>query len=346
MYSLRDYDYTLPKELIAQEPLKERDQSRLMLIDRKEAKITHHYFYDLPAILKPGDVLVINDTKVIPARLMGRRATGGKVEVLILDGTENSTKKRCLLKSRKRLSIGESIFFDEENKAVLLNYLDDKTALMEFQVKGSIEDFLEDKGEPPLPPYIQPPSNERLNFHRERYQTVYSKNRGAVAAPTAGLHFSENLLKELQSMGVSFVSVTLHVGYGTFKPVRSEDIRMHKVDPEPFFISDLAAMEINQAKKEGRRIICVGTTSVRALESSVDPDGKVLPTSWITDLMIIPGYQYRIPSGIITNFHLPKTSLLFLVAAFMGLDLLKKAYEIAIRERYRFYSYGDAMLIL
>ncbi|MFN3535170.1 MAG: tRNA preQ1(34) S-adenosylmethionine ribosyltransferase-isomerase QueA [Desulfatiglandales bacterium] len=346
MYSLKDYAYELPKELVAQEPALERDQSRLMLVDRRERSICHHHFFELPKLLRAGDLLVVNDTEVVRARLMGRRPTGGKVEVLILDTRGDLEKRRCLIRARKRLPLGERIIFDEENSATVEAFLGDGTALLSFSLKGSLVDFLESKGELPLPPYISPPQRDRVSFYWERYQTVYSRSKGAVAAPTAGLHFSQRVLEELGSSGIGMTSVTLHVSYGTFKPVRTEDIREHKVDPEPFYVSEEAAEEINEALSQKRRVICVGTTSLRAVESAASPEGVVIPTSGVTDLCIFPGYRFKIPSGLITNFHLPKTSLLFLVAAFMGLDLLKEAYNIAIQERYRFFSYGDAMLIL
>lgn len=346
MFLLRDYHYRLPKELIAQTPAEERDQSRLMVIFKDSGSISHRRFWDLPDLLKAGDVLVVNDSKVLPARIWGRRGSGGKVEVLVLDVMGDSGRKRCLLKARKRLEPGERIHFDDKNSAVIEGYCGDMTALLSFQVEGSFYEFLEQKGEPPLPPYIRKPPNDMMPFHRERYQTVYSRNPGAVAAPTAGLHFSERLIKRLKEKGIQFVAVTLHVGYGTFRPVKTEDIREHKVDPEAFFVSEEAAQQIKIAMSEGRRIICVGTTSVRAVESASPRRGEVRPYYGMTDLTILPGYEFKVPSGLITNFHLPRSSLLFLVAAFMGMELLKKAYQVAIQERYRFYSYGDAMLIL
>jgi len=346
MYQLKDYLFQIPNHLIAQEPTEKRDESRLMLVNRLSGAISHHLFKDLPNLLRPGDVLVINNTKVIPARLYGRRKTGGKVEVLVLEGYGKSSQRRCLLKSRKKLALGEEIFFDQENHARILGTLQDGSFVIEFRLQLDLNKFLKEKGEVPLPPYISHPGTERMPYHKERYQTVYSEVEGSVAAPTAGLHFSRELLERIKGAGVKVLPITLHVGYGTFKPVRVQDIREHKVDPEPFYVPIDTAMEVENAIKENRRVICVGTTSVRTIETVANKNGTIKLGSGFTDLMIVPGYRFKAVSGIITNFHLSGTSLLFLVAAFMGLDLLHQAYEIAVKKGYRFYSYGDAMLIL
>lgn len=338
--------FKIPSDLIAQEPKEKRDESRLMVVDKSSGSISHHLFKDLPNFLMAGDLLVINNTKVIPARLYGKRKTGGKVEVLLLEGHMESTSRRCLLKSRKKLLKGEDIFFDEVNYARVLEVLQDGSYVLEFNLNNDLNTYLKEKGEVPLPPYISPPGVERMPYHKERYQTVYSEVEGAIAAPTAGLHFSQELLQSLKAKGVRIAPITLHVGYGTFKPVKVQDIRDHKVDPEPFYITNQTALEVESAIKENRRVICVGTTSVRTIETVTKDDCSVMAGGGVTDLVIIPGYRFKAVSGIITNFHLPGTSLLFLVAAFMGLDFLRRAYEIAIGERYRFYSYGDAMLIL
>jgi S-adenosylmethionine:tRNA ribosyltransferase-isomerase len=354
MYSLNDYNYSLPEELIAQAPASPRDESRLMVLERKWERVSHRHFADIARLLFPGDLLVINDTYVVPARLIGLKETGGRVEVLLVSypgrisglRANGSLICECLVKTSKRPRIGSKFHFNGGLQALVLGRADGLCEL-EFRYKGNFDALLDRIGQIPLPPYIKrdqtntPPCDDRVC-----YQTVYAEKRGAVAAPTAGLHFSGELLNELAEKGVEIVPITLHVGYGTFLPVRVVDVRKHRIHPEVYDLTQEAARAINKAKDEGRRIIAVGTTTVRVLEFASDTGGHVRAGSGECDLFIYPGSKFRVIDALITNFHLPKTTLLMLVAAFAGRDFIINAYEEAIRQRYRFYSYGDAMLIL
>jgi S-adenosylmethionine:tRNA ribosyltransferase-isomerase len=350
MFQLKDYDYALPAERIAQVPARQRDHSRLLLLDRPTKDMKDHHFYDLPDLLLPGDILVVNDTRVVPARLFGRKESGGRVEALVIqDGgkQERGTRIRlCLLKSSKRPKVGSFLFFEGGFSGQVRQLFDNGTALVNFGGEKPIQDLLRESGHMPVPPYIRREDDSCDSLDRQRYQTVYSRAEGAVAAPTAGLHFTVDLLEKLEKRGIGVFPVTLHVGYGTFQPVRTEDIREHELVPERYRIDAAAARAIRACKASGRRVIAVGTTVVRTLESAAMANGLVEPGEGEADLMMVPGFPFRVVDALITNFHLPKSSLLFLVAAFAGLDLTRKAYALAIERKYRFYSYGDAMLIL
>ena len=334
---LSDYDYYLPEELIAQEPAEPRDTSRLMLVNRKTGEINITIFREIKNYLRTGDVLVLNNTKVIPARLYGKKETGAKIEVLLLKKIGEGNYE-ALLKPGKRAKIGTKIYFLEDIYAEVVERNEEGIFVLKFS-QEDLDKILPEIGNIPLPPYIKKPIDDP-----NKYQTVYAQKEGAVAAPTAGLHFTQELLKTLEEMGVEILYITLHVGLGTFRPVVVEDITKHKLDPEYFEVSDKVAERINKAKEEGRRVIAVGTTVTRVLEAQ-GRSGRVEPGSGLVDLFIYPGFEFRIIDGLITNFHLPKSTLLMLVAAFMGYDLMKKAYNKAIEERMRFYSFGDAMFI-
>ncbi len=334
---LSDYDYYLPEELIAQEPAEPRDSSRLMLVNRKTGEIDITIFREIKNYLKSGDVLVLNNTKVIPARLYGRKEAGAKIEVLLLKKIGEGIYE-ALVKPGKRAKIGTKIYFSEDIYAEVVERNEEGIFVLRFS-QGDLERILPEIGNIPLPPYIKKPLDDP-----NKYQTVYAQKEGAVAAPTAGLHFTEELLHTLQNMGIEILYITLHVGLGTFRPVVVEDITKHKLDPEYFEVSEDVAERINRAKEEGRRVIAVGTTVTRVLEAQ-GKSRKVEPGAGLVDLFIYPGFEFKILDGLITNFHLPKSTLLMLVAAFMGYDLMKKAYNRAIEERMRFYSFGDAMFI-
>ena len=353
MYKLSDYDYALPGELIAQFPEKRRERSRLLYLDRKTGGVDHHVFNDLESIVTDGDLFVINNTEVVPARLLGRKQSGGKVEVLILNYPGSARKShskddpefQCLIKASKRPSNGTILVFDEGLRAEVVRF-HDSTFSVRFTCDGNFDDILYRVGNVPLPPYIRRNGNNGTHDDRKSYQTVYASRKGAVAAPTAGLHFSKDLLKKLKNKGVSMAEITLHVGYGTFLPVRSSDIRVHRMHSEEYSISEEAASAINTARNQGKRIIAVGTTSVRTLEYASDASGNLKSGTGMCDLFITPGYKFKIIDAMITNFHLPKSTLLMLVSAFAGSENIRYAYQEAIRENYRFYSYGDAMLII
>uniref|UniRef100_A0A7C3RW57 S-adenosylmethionine:tRNA ribosyltransferase-isomerase n=1 Tax=Dictyoglomus thermophilum TaxID=14 RepID=A0A7C3RW57_DICTH len=334
---LSDYDYYLPEELIAQEPAEPRDSSKLMVVDRSTGDISIHIFRDIKNFLKKGDVLVLNNTKVVPARIYGKKETGAKIEILLLKKTADK-EYEALIKPGKRAKIGSKIFFEKDIYAEVIERNMEGIFVLRFS-QDNIESILPEIGEVPLPPYIKKPIKDP-----NRYQTVYAEKEGAVAAPTAGLHFTPELLENLKNMGVEILYVTLHVGLGTFKPVVVEDITQHKLEPEYFELSEDVAYRINKAKEEGRRVIAVGTTVTRVLEAQ-GRSGRVESGKGLVSLFIYPGFEFRILEGLITNFHLPKSTLLMLVAAFMGYDLMKKAYQKAIDERLRFYSFGDAMFI-
>lgn len=354
MYTLSDYNYQLPMERIAQKPVERRDHSNLLIMDRKTEKLSHHRFSALDNFLNPGDVLVVNDTAVIPGRLAGKKDTGGKVEVLICGFNANCKPQtikedlvyECLVKAAKPPKPGSSFYFDEGLTAKVIERRNG-TYFIRFYTEGDFETLLDRIGKVPLPPYIrrsaelEPPCDDRA-----AYQTVYASEKGAVAAPTAGLHFTPELLERLKAKGIAVASITLHVGYGTFLPVRSEDIRSHQMHSEAYSISEQAAHKINSARVAGHRIIAVGTTCVRALEYVSDSGGHVLAGSGCCDLFIYPGYRFKAVDAMITNFHLPSSTLLILVSAFAGRKKVLSAYKEAIKRKYRFYSYGDAMLVI
>ncbi len=350
MYNIEDYNYDLREDLIAQVPASRRDGSRLLFVDRDISSFSDLYFFDLPGLLQAGDLLVVNNTKVIPARLYGRKDSGGKVEILVLETRESDDPKSgsrwCLLKSSKRPSKGSRLLFENNISGIVEDIGEGGLIRISFYGPETVEDLMEEKGKMPLPPYIKR-ENDRLSaMDRERYQTIFSKKKGAVAAPTAGLHFTESTIEKMRQKGVSIVELTLHVGHGTFRPVRVKDIRNHRLGEEVYIVGPETADAVNAAKKEGRRIIAVGTTVVRTLETLAGPSGEIISGHGRTDLLITPGYTFKAVDGIITNFHLPKSSLLFLVSAFGGIELMKRAYHWAIEREYRFYSYGDAMIII
>jgi S-adenosylmethionine:tRNA ribosyltransferase-isomerase len=343
---ISEFDFELPSELIAQTPLEERESSRMLIVDRHAETLLDEYFYNFPQYLKKNDVLVLNNTKVFPARLFGTSETGAKIELFLLRELEKKTWE-TLARPARRLTIGKKILFGENLTATVLEKSADGHIFVEFESEKNFNEILEKIGQTPLPPYIKR-GGDGDNFaeDRERYQTVFAKNRGAIAAPTAGLHFTPQILEEIKNSGVKIVEITLHVGYGTFEPVRVSDLAEHKVIPERYEISGEAAEILNRAKAENWRIIAVGTTTTRALESSSDEMGKILAGSGLADLTVVPGYKFQAVSGLLTNFHLPQSSLLVLVSSFAGYNLTMKAYERAVESRYRFYSYGDCMLII
>lgn len=333
-----DFDYDLPEELIAQTPVEPRDSSRLLVMDKKTGELEHRHFYDLPEYLKPGDLLVFNDTRVIPARLHGVKTTGAHVEVFLLT-RKNATDWEVLVKPGKKLQKGAQIKFSEELSCEILDTTDFGGRIARFHYEGIFEEILDRLGETPLPPYI----HEKLK-DSERYQTVYNRERGSAAAPTAGLHFTKKLLKKIKDMGVEEVFVTLHVGLGTFRPVNESRIEDHKMHREFYTVSQEAADAINKAKREGRRIIAVGTTSVRTLESAGASGEMKAGGSW-TSIFIYPGYQFRFVDALVTNFHLPQSTLIMLVSALSSRENILHAYKVAVQEKYRFFSFGDAMFI-
>lgn len=337
-----DFNYYLPEELIAQTPLKDRTASKMMVINRQNDEIEHKHFYDLTDYLKKGDVLVFNDTRVIPARLIGTKEGGtATVEVLLLKRISIDTWE-ALLKPAKRIKIGGRVIFGNgELTAEVTATKDDGERIVKFYYDGVFEEILDKLGNMPLPPYIK----EKLE-DKQRYQTVYAKYNGSAAAPTAGLHFTEEYLQKIREKGVETAFVTLHVGLGTFRPVNADDISEHKMHSEHYIISKETANIINKAKDEGRRVICVGTTSLRTVEASAGKNGgRVKAETDDTEIFIFPGYKFNIADGLITNFHLPKSTLIMLVSALYEKDKILKAYETAVKEKYRFFSFGDCMLI-
>ncbi len=337
----KDFWYDLPEELIAQTPLQQRDSSRLLHLDRVSGEISHQHFYDVIDYLKPGDCLVMNDSRVLPARLLGHRPTGGAVEVLLLRDL-GEKRWECLCKPGRKMQVGsEVIFGNGELKAKVVEVHEDGNRIVEFQYEGIFLEVLERLGKMPLPPYIK----EELE-NQERYQTVYSREVGSAAAPTAGLHFTNELLDRIRAKGIRTEFVTLHVGLGTFRPVKAEEITDHHMHAELCMISQETADALNETRRNGGRIICVGTTSCRTLESLVNDDGSFTAGSKWTEIFIYPGYQFKAMDGLITNFHLPESTLVMLVSAFAGKDHVMAAYEEAVRERYRFFSFGDAMIII
>jgi len=337
-----DFDYELPPALIAQAPTEKREASRLMLMDRASGALDHGRFSDLPEYLRPGDVLVVNDTRVFPARLTGVRPdTGGRVETLLLKDLGGGSYRAL---TRGNLPVGSVALLGERLTARVVEDLGGGKKVITFDDAEGLELAIEELGRMPLPPYIdQSQRDER--YDRERYQTVYAKKRGAVAAPTAGLHFTDSLLVKIREIGVEVAPVTLHVGIGTFTPVREDIVEDHVMDTEEYEISLDTAEKVNAARREGRRVVAVGTTSLRALESAASPDGFISAGESSTGIFIYPGYSFRVVDALVTNFHLPKSTLLMLVCAFAGRDNTLAAYATAVREGYRFYSYGDAMFI-
>ncbi len=340
IYDTASYGYNLPEELIAQSPAEPRDSSRLMYYDRASDTLQHLIFRDIADILKPGDVLVINDTKVIPARLYSYNEKGRQFEVLLLKRIDYK-RWECLIKPAKKLKIGGELVVNEELKLrAVAVHPEDGVREVEFEFEGVFEDILSRVGNVPLPPYI----TEKLD-DPSKYQTVYADEPGSAAAPTAGLHFTPELMTKLEERGIKFVRVLLHVGLGTFRPVKAHNILEHKMHTEYYKVTEEAAESINKALSEGRRVIAVGTTSVRTLESAAK-DGKVCAGEDNTDIFIYPGYEFKIVKGLITNFHLPESTLIMLVSAFMGREKTLELYNTAVREQYRFFSFGDAMMIL
>ncbi len=341
-----DFDYDLPAELIAQHPLSERDASRMLIVDRATQTWRDSTFASLPDCLRPNDVLVLNNTRVFPARLLGERApSGGAVELLLLRELQPNLWS-ALARPARRLRTGTQITFCERAlRAEVIESLADGVRVLRFESEKPLNVVIDEIGRTPLPPYIKR-EGEQSSADGERYQTVYSKERGAIAAPTAGLHFTPRVLQAIEARGVRLAEITLHVGYGTFEPVRAKVISEHRVAPEWFSIDDEAARVMNRAPVSGGRIIAIGTTTARALESSVRAEGQIEARSGFADLTIIPGYRFRAVDALLTNFHLPRSSLLMLVSAFAGRGSIIAAYEYAVRQRYRFYSFGDCMLIL
>ena len=336
-----DFDYELPQELIAQDPLEQRDSSRLLILDKKTGERTHRIFHDIIDYLHEGDCLVINNTKVIPARLIGEReGTGGKVEVLLLKRKTDNVWETLVKPGKKarpgmRLSFGGGLLHAEVQEVV-----DEGNRLIRFEYEGIFEEILDQLGQMPLPPYITHQLKDK-----NRYQTVYAKYEGSAAAPTAGLHFTEELLQKIQEKGVKIARVTLHVGLGTFRPVKVENVSEHHMHSEFFMIDEEAAEKINRAKETGHRVICVGTTSCRTVESAADENGHLEAKSGWTQIFIYPGYKFKVLDCLITNFHLPESTLIMLVSALAGREHVLAAYEEAVKERYRFFSFGDAMFI-
>ncbi len=335
-----DFWYDLPEELIAQTPLEQRDTSRLLVMDRQTGEVSHRHFFDITEYLNPGDCLVMNDSRVLPARLLGNRPTGGAAELLLLKDLSDK-KWECLAKPGRKLQEGQEIVFgDGQLTATVLQVLPDGNRVVEFHYEGIFLEVLERLGKMPLPPYIKAELQDQ-----ERYQTVYSREVGSAAAPTAGLHFTEALLDKIRQKGIKTAFVTLHVGLGTFRPVKAEEIADHHMHSELCMMNAETAAILNETKKAGGRIICVGTTSCRTLESLVNADGYFEEKSKWTEIFIYPGYQFKAMDGLITNFHLPESTLVMLVSAFAGREHVLEAYRQAVQEKYRFFSFGDAMFI-
>lgn len=337
-----DFYYDLPQELIAQDPLPDRSASRLLCLDKNSGGLEHTDFKHITEYLRPGDCLVINDTKVIPARLYGhKKDTGALIEILLLKRRENDIWE-CLVKPGKKARPGAQILFgDGILSGEIIDVVDEGNRLIQFQYEGIFEEILDQLGEMPLPPYI----THKLE-DKNRYQTVYAKNEGSAAAPTAGLHFTRELLEQVEKMGVKIAHVTLHVGLGTFRPVKVDDVEQHHMHSEFYVVEEDQAKLINDTKKSGGRVISVGTTSCRTLESATGEDGILRAGSGWTEIFIYPGYRFKMIDGLITNFHLPESTLLMLVSALAGKDKIMNAYQEAVREKYRFFSFGDAMVIL
>ena len=339
--NVKDYDYDLPEELIAQDPLEDRSSSRLMVLDRQTGDVEHRHFTDILEYLHPGDCLVINNTKVIPARLFGvKEVTQAKIEVLLLKRKENDIWETLVKPGKKAKPGTKLVFGDGLLTAEVVDVVEEGNRLIQFHYDGIFEEILDQLGQMPLPPYITHQLKDK-----NRYQTVYAKYDGSAAAPTAGLHFTKELLQKVKDMGVDIAEVTLHVGLGTFRPVKVENVLDHHMHSEFYMVSQEAADKINRAKESGHRVIAVGTTSTRTLEAAADENGRLHETSGWTEIFIYPGYQFKVIDALITNFHLPQSTLVMLVSALAGREHVLHAYEIAVKERYRFFSFGDAMLI-
>lgn len=336
-----DFYFDLPEELIAQDPLEDRSSSRLLVLDKETGKVEHHVFWEIIDYLQEGDCLVINDTKVIPARLIGSKiGTDAKIEVLLLKRKENDVWE-TLVKPGKKAKVGTRISFgDGLLVGEVVDIVEEGNRLIHFEYEGIFEEILDQLGQMPLPPYITHQLEDK-----NRYQTVYAKHSGSAAAPTAGLHFTPELLKEIEEKGVQIARVTLHVGLGTFRPVKVDNILEHHMHSEFYQIDEEAAEKINRAKESGHRVICVGTTSCRTIESAADKNGKLHATNGWTEIFIYPGYEFKVLDCLITNFHLPESTLVMLVSALAGREQVLSAYEEAVKEKYRFFSFGDAMLI-
>ncbi len=336
-----DFYYDLPEKLIAQTPLEKRDSSRLLRLSRLDGDISHNSFYDIKSFLKTGDCLVLNNTRVLPARIYGvREDTGAVVEFVLLKQTGKNLWE-CLAGPGKKAKTGYKFKFSDRFTAIVEDVLPDGNRILRFEPKGEFFECLDEVGQMPLPPYIKAKLEDK-----ERYQTVFSKELGSAAAPTAGLHFTDELLSELKAMGVNIAYVTLHVGLGTFRPVKVEDVTQHKMHSEHYYVSEESAELINRTKQNGGRVICVGTTSCRTVESVAKEYGEMKACSGDTEIFIYPGFEFKVMDGLITNFHLPESTLIMLVSAFAGYDNVMNAYKTAVEERYRFFSFGDAMLIL
>lgn len=334
------FDYDLPQELIAQTPAAKRDTSRLLMLNKNSGEIEHGHFTDIKSKLKPGDCLVLNDTRVIPARLMGQRTGGGEAELLLLKRIDDVSWE-TMVRPGKKLRTGKTVSFGNGKLiGTITDELENGNRIVKFEFDGIFEEVLNELGEMPLPPYI----TEKLE-DKERYQTVYSKYEGSAAAPTAGLHFTNELLEEIKAIGVKIVYLTLHVGIGTFRPVKAENVEEHSMHSEVYNITDEAAKIINETKKSGGRIVAVGTTSTRTLESAADENGVLHSGSGSTNIFIYPGYKFKMVDALITNFHLPKSTLIMLVSALAGYENTMTAYKIAVEQKYRFFSFGDAMFI-
>lgn len=339
--NVKDYDYDLLEELIAQDPLEDRSSSRLMVLDRQTGDVEHRHFTDILEYLHPGDCLVINNTKVIPARLFGvKEDTQAKIEVLLLKRKENDIWETLVKPGKKAKPGTKLVFGDGLLTAEVVDVVEEGNRLIQFHYDGIFEEILDQLGQMPLPPYITHQLKDK-----NRYQTVYAKYDGSAAAPTAGLHFTKELLQKVKDMGVDIAEVTLHVGLGTFRPVKVENVLDHHMHSEFYMVSQEAADKINRAKESGHRVIAVGTTSTRTLEAAADENGRLHETSGWTEIFIYPGYQFKVIDALITNFHLPQSTLVMLVSALAGREHVLHAYEIAVKEKYRFFSFGDAMLI-
>ncbi len=340
IFDTKTYFYNLPEEQIAQTPAEPRDSSRLLVYRKDSGEIEHKVFHDIIDYLKSGDVLVVNNTRVLPARLYGKKETGAVIEVLLLKRLDIATWE-CLAKPGKRLKTGTIINFSDDLKAEIMGDTDFGGKVIKFIFDGVFEEIIDKIGVMPLPPYIKHQYKDK-----ERYQTVYNKVTGSSAAPTAGLHFTKELMEKIKAKGIEVVEVLLHVGLGTFRPVSENNILNHQMHSEYIEVSESSADKINKAKAEGRRVIAVGTTSIRVLESATDNNGKLMPVKKETDIFIYPGYKFKMVDGVVTNFHLPESTLIMLVSAFIGLDETLQMYNIAVKEGYRFFSFGDATLLI
>lgn len=341
---ISDFDYDLPENLIAQEPLEKRENSRMLIVDRRTGTFVDGHFHDLPGFLREGDVIVLNNTRVFPARLFGRSESGAKVEIFLVRETGDGVWE-TLARPARRLKTGKKIVFNEKLAAKVLGKTEEGKVSVRFEADGDFDRIIDEIGRTPLPPYIKREEGS-LDADRDRYQTVFARTRGAIAAPTAGLHFTPGILEKVKAKGAAITEVTLHVGYGTFEPVRVDELSRHSVMPEQYEIGESAAGILNHAKAEGRRIVAIGTTTTRALETNVSKHGRFLADRENANLTIIPGYGFKAVDALLTNFHLPRSSLLVLVSTFAGHELIMKAYRHAVAEGYRFYSYGDCMLIV